>query len=282
MTNITIKQFLHDAKVQLLSVTLEASLEAEILLAHVLNQPRSFLHTWPESILTNAQAKQLAGFMERRLNKEPIAYIVGHHEFWSLDLLVTPETLIPRPETELLVESVLSKLGDQTSDIKIADLGTGSGAIGLALASERPLWKIFATDISAKTLTIARENAKRLALQNISFYQGHWCSALPCRDFNVIVSNPPYIAEAEWHGYSTHLAFEPRHALLSGRDGLDAIQEITQLSRNYLRLSGYLLIEHGFLQGLAVRELFAKAGFSDICTLRDLSNQERVTLGCYC
>jgi release factor glutamine methyltransferase len=304
----TIRQVLSQAKNLLSVVTDQARLEAEILLAHVLEKPRSYLHAWPDTLLTQQQSKALAEYVLRRRNKEPIAYIINHREFWSLDLLVTADTLIPRPETELLVGKILELYGpgneaglshearssDETrsSDkarlnddaelrarpIKVADLGTGSGAIALALGHERPAWHIYAADISENALAIAKKNAQRLALKNISFHLGSWCSALPCNGFDVIVSNPPYISEVEWEAYAQGLAFEPREALVSGLDGLDAIRTICHSAKHYLKPEGYLLVEHGFLQGAAVRKIFAASGYSQIHSLRDVSGQERVTM----
>jgi release factor glutamine methyltransferase len=263
----------------LVNVTDAPRLEAEILLAFVLNEPRSALHAWPEKTLNDEQLALFASYLERRTRGEPMAYLMGRRAFWSQDLMVTSHTLIPRPETELMVEEVLLLTKDKLRGMKVADLGTGSGAIALALAHERPSWEIYATDISEEALQIARKNAQQLGLKNVSFYQGNWCTALPCSDFDIIVSNPPYIAETEWADYAEGLAFEPRLALVSGQDGLEALQDIGLSAKNYLHSSGYLLMEHGFSQGAAVRHLLALAGFEAIRTVRDLAGQERMTLG---
>jgi release factor glutamine methyltransferase len=281
MTQNTIRQTLRGACYQLALIAEDPSLEAEILLGHVLQQPRSYLHSWSERILDEDLNRQYTECLARRCNREPIAYITGMREFWSLDLFVTRDTLIPRPETELLVESVLELYSDANLSIKVADLGTGSGAIGLALAHERPTWHIIATDVSQKALQIARKNVQRLELNNVYFYQGNWCSALPCSDFEVIVSNPPYIGEAEWENYREELEFEPRSALVSNLDGLEAICTISQSAKYYLKSGGHVLVEHGFLQGAAVRKIFAAAGYSQIHSVRDLSGRERVTTGQY-
>jgi|SRR5579885_590264 release factor glutamine methyltransferase len=277
----TIQQSLRDAIYQLALIADNPSLEAEILLGHVLQKPRSYLHSWSEHILNDDQTRQFNECLVRRCSKEPVAYITGRREFWSLNLLVTRDTLIPRPETELLVESVLDLYRSNLVPIKVADLGTGSGAIGLALAHERPDWEIVATDVSHGALQIARKNAQQLALGNVYFYQGSWCSALPGSDFDVIVSNPPYIGEAEWEAYRAELEFEPRSALVSNLDGLDAIRTISQSAKYYLKPGGYVFVEHGFLQGTAVRKIFAAAGYSQIHSVRDLSGHERVTTGQY-
>ena len=160
----------------------------------------------------------------------------------------------------------------------MADLGTGSGAIALALGHEQPAWQIYAVDISENALAIAKKNAQGLALKNISFHLGNWCSALPCDGFDVIVSNPPYISETEWDGYAEDLAFEPREALVSGLDGLDSIRSICHSAQGYLKPAGYILLEHGFLQAAAVREVFTASGYRQIHSLRDLSGLERVTV----
>jgi release factor glutamine methyltransferase len=281
VVNNTIQQSLRAAKFQLMLVADDPILEAEILLAHAINESRSYLHAWPENMLSDDQAKQFIEFVRRRCTYEPIAYITGHREFWSLDFLVTKDTLIPRPETELLVESVLALYGKENLQIKVADLGTGSGAIALALAHERPTWQIYATDASENALQVAIKNAQRLALENIYFCQGNWFTALPSDGFDVIVSNPPYIGEVEWEMVADGLHFEPRMALVSNQEGLEAIRTITHSAKLFLKPTGYVLIEHGFLQGAAVRKLFAACGYSHIHTIRDLARQERVTMGQY-
>jgi release factor glutamine methyltransferase len=234
----------------------------------------------PDIELTREQQQQFHDDVQRRCNNEPIAYIIGSWEFWSLTLNVTEATLIPRPETELLVESILALTDDDHSTFNVADLGTGSGAIALAIASERPNWHVFATDVSENALTTARHNAQQLGLNRVSFLQGSWCNALPCIDFDVIASNPPYIAETEWETYADGLRFEPRTALVSGQDGLDAIREISHAAKDYLKPGGYVIVEHGFLQGAAVRAIFATEGYNNIHSVLDLSGQERVTIGC--
>ena len=258
----------------------DASLDAEILLSFILNKPRSYLRAWSEHVLTPEIETAFHAFITRRLRGEPIAYITGKKEFWSLDLLVTPATLIPRPETECLIDVALS-LFNGLEKIKVADLGTGSGAIALALASEHPVWQISATDVSEAALAIAKENAARLQIHNVSFYQGSWCEALPSADFNLIISNPPYIAQEEWGLYEDGLLFEPRDALVSGLDGFDSIREIVQAAKGYLMSNGYLMIEHGFWQGPVTRELFEQARYTEIKSVCDLSGQERFTLGKY-
>lgn len=261
--------------------------DAELLLAHVLQQSRSYLHAHPEALLTTAQADAFSIVIARRAQLEPIPYIIGTQEFWSLEFTVTPHTLIPRPETELLVETTLDLLRDknQSAPIHLLDLGTGSGAIAIALAHEEPSWQIVATDISEDALIIAQQNANTHHADNISFYQGAWYAALfnapSSTKFNAIISNPPYITEIEWPEYAQGLKFEPKSALTSGQDGLDAIREIIQQAKSHLKPGGYLLLEHGYAQGAQVRELMQQSGCVEIRTKSDLSNQDRITLGRY-
>ncbi|EKD71783.1 MAG: hypothetical protein ACD_46C00100G0004 [uncultured bacterium] len=279
MKSISIKQLLYNAQEILSTVSATPLLDAEILLAHTLNQPRSFLHAHIDEMIAEENIHLFVNYLERRHQREPIAYIVGQREFWSLPLDVSPDVLIPRADTELLVETVLQLFPHR--NLNLADLGTGSGAIALAFASECPAWKIVATDISKNALQIAKKNAQQLLLHHVSFYQGSWCDALPTEKFDVIVSNPPYIAETEWESYADDLLFEPRLALVADRNGLAAIDEICETAPTYLKSGGFLLIEHGFLQGESVREIFKKAGFNNVYTLKDLAGHERVSVGQY-
>ncbi|MFT3741304.1 MAG: peptide chain release factor N(5)-glutamine methyltransferase [Gammaproteobacteria bacterium] len=255
-------------------------LEASLLLSAVLQVPRATLYAYPERTLTPDQQQQLNQFLERRAYGEPLAYLLQQKEFWSLTLQVTPDTLIPRPETEGLVEIALQRL-DASKPQRVADLGTGSGAIALALASERPLWHITATDHSATALVVAQQNAQRLSLSNINFRLGDWCEALENTfRYDAIVSNPPYIKINDEHLLG-EIRFEPNAALVSGADGLDAIREIIQQAPDYLRPEGWLLLEHGAEQGAAVRTLLQAAGFKDIFTARDLGQKERCSGGIF-
>lgn len=278
-----LRAILQAAKVKLSPVTDCPSLEAELLLAHLLKQSRTYLFAHLDDELAADVHHAMMIALERRAAGEPIAYITGQRDFWSMTLEVTPDTLIPRPETELLVEMVLALFPEKNTKKRLADLGTGSGAIALAIALERPAWEIVATDVSQSALEIAKNNAQRLGLRCISFHQGNWCTALPMRSdadkFDVIVSNPPYIAESEWQAYASGLLFEPRAALVAGSDGLDAVRDILAHAKTYLIASGCLLIEHGYAQGEVVRELFREAGFREVVTRCDLSGQERVTMG---
>ena len=276
---LTTRQALTWAKQQLISVTDTPMLEAEVLLAHVLEVSRAHLYAWPETQLTASQSTQFTCATKRRVAGEPVPYITGYGEFWSLELMVTADTLIPRPETELLVECLLAQLGPEA---RVADLGTGTGAVALALASVCAQWLVCATDNSNAALIVAKCNAQRLGLANIEFRQGDWCGALPVPSrFHALVSNPPYLGEGEWATYAEGLKFEPRSALVSGQDGLDAIQEIIIDGKDYLESGGYVMIEHGFMQGVAVRDLFKASGYQEVVSFRDLGGRERVTSGRY-
>ena len=256
----------------------DAKRESELLLSHALGQDRAWLYAHADDALAAADAVRFHSLLVRRAAGEPVAYIVGHREFWSLDLAVTPDVLIPRPETELLIELALRRIS-QSAQVDIADLGTGCGAIALAIANERPRASVLATDVSVAALAIARGNASHLEIGNVDFVQGDWCAALGRRKFELIVSNPPYIAESDAHLAQGDLRFEPRVALASGSDGLDAICAIVRDVPMYLKPGGGLLFEHGHDQGASVRELLGQSGFVDVFTARDLQGHERVSGG---
>jgi len=254
-------------------------LEAEILLAHTLGKPRTYLFAWPENSLDGDSQIRFESLIERRLSGEPSAYLTGHREFWSLQLKVTNETLIPRPDTELLVEQAL-RLIPAASAALVADLGTGSGAIGAAIASERPACRIFATDISAAALAVARENFAGLGLGNVHFTQGQWCAALPTEiAFDLIISNPPYLACGDPHLAEDGLPWEPAAALIAGPDGLKDIRHIVATTSEHLAPGGWLLLEHGYDQGEQVRYMLSKAGYQHCRTFCDLGGRERVSQG---
>lgn len=265
--------------VDILSHTSKAPLiDAEILLAHVLQKPRIFLHTWPDRNLSDEENCCFLDLLNRRKTGIPIAYLTGFQPFWSFNLMVNETTLIPRPETEHLVELALSKL-DKNRAYQVVDLGTGSGAVGLAIAKERPKAQIFATDISHDALDIAMRNANALNINNIQFYQGNWCDALPANAYDMIVSNPPYVALNEVSLLSPEVHFEPSTALFSGENGLTDMAYILHQAKHYLKSGGYLFVEHGFSQGEEVRLLFETAGFEEIVTYLDYSGHERVSSG---
>jgi len=256
----------------------EGRREGELLLAHALRRSRAWLFAHPESEPDASQVRAFDELLGRRQAGEPVAYLTGRRAFWTFELEVTPAVLIPRPETERLVELALEHL-PPAADVQVADLGTGSGAIALALAQERPRARVLATDASAAALAVAQANARRLGLVNVLFAQGDWCDALGGTRFDLVVSNPPYIAEADPHLAAGDLRHEPVAALASGADGLVAIRSIVDAARAHLRHGGQLLFEHGFDQGAAARDLLATAGYADIATARDLEGRERVSGG---
>jgi release factor glutamine methyltransferase len=277
---ITIHQTLREASRSLQVLPHSTpDLEAAILLCHLLAKPRSFLYAWPDAELDPTQTARFRRLIERRLQGEPIAHIIGIREFWSLALKVSPATLIPRPETELLVERGLEIIQDLPRP-RVADLGTGSGAVALAIASERPDSRICATDLSPAALQIARENADRLGLSNVEFRQGNWFEALPILPpFDLILSNPPYIPDQDPHLDQGDLPKEPRSALISGRDGLDDLRCIIGGAGDHLPPGGWLLLEHGFDQAQSVRRLLRQAGFHTVSSRRDLAGHERMSEG---
>lgn len=256
----------------------ESRYEVERLLMHVLKRDRAWLFAHAtDPVPVDVQAA-FSTLLQRRLAGEPIAYLTGRRNFWTLELKVTPDTLIPRPETELLVELALERLPERGA-CRVADLGAGSGAIALAIAGERPRSSVVGTDVSVAALAIANENAHANDIHNVEFRHGSWFAPLAGERFQVVVSNPPYIAEGDPHLWQGDLRFEPVGALASGADGLDAIREIVSEAPRYLLAGGWLLIEHGWEQGDAMRELLAQAGFAEISTARDLEGRDRVTLG---
>ncbi len=275
----TIESLLHEAMGRLEGHSDSPRLDAELLLAHVLGTDRSALHAWPEREVPEAQALAFHAFLDRRLAGEPIAYLLGRRGFWDFDLEVTPDVLIPRPETELLVEQALIRIPED-ADWSIADLGTGSGAIALALARERPRCTIHAVDRSAAALAVARRNAECLDLYNLHFHQGDWLDALPAgSDWQMIVSNPPYVPQDAPHLAARGVRFEPREALAAGADGLDDIRRIVPAAWQALAPGGWLLLEHGWDQGEAVPRLLADAGFVEVTDYRDLAGHPRVATG---
>lgn len=252
-------------------------LDAEWLLAAALGKPASYLRTWPEREVPAEVAARFAADLARRRAGEPVAYILGRQGFWSLDLEVAPATLIPRPDTELLVETALALL--PASDAAVLDLGTGTGAIALALAAERPAWRLTGVDRVAEAVGLAERNRRRLGLGNAAFLQSDWFSALDGRRFALIASNPPYIAADDPHLVLGDVRFEPASALVAGADGLDDIRLIVTQAPEHLESGGWLLLEHGFEQAAAVRELLNVRGFVSVESRRDLGGHERISLG---
>lgn len=256
----------------------EARAEAERLLAHALGVNTTWLYLHREDLAPPERAAEFERLLQRRIDGEPVAYLLGHRGFWRFDLQVSPDTLIPRPETERLVELALDRLPEHVES-RVADLGTGTGAIALAIAHERPRAGVVATDASAAALDIARGNARALGLSRVEFRHGDWFAPLAGERFDVIASNPPYIADDDRHLAQGDLRFEPRSALASGADGLDDIRRIAAGAPSHLRPNGWLLVEHGWDQGDAVRALFRAHGFDDVHTVQDWERRDRVTLG---
>ncbi len=254
--------------------------EARVLLAFILNKPTSWLIAWPEEHLRAEQIHDYEDLVLRRSKGEPIAYLTGTKEFWSLELKVTTDTLIPRADTEVLVELAL-ELIKKNNCHNLLELGTGSGAIALAIASEMPEMNILATDKIKATLLVAKENKIRHKLQNVQFIISDWFNTVKEQKFDIILSNPPYIAQDDMHLYDSGLKYEPRTALVSDQKGLADIIEIISASNQYLRQNGILAIEHGYNQASAVRSVFTKHGFTKIATRRDCTGHERVSFGNY-
>lgn len=243
---------------------------------HVLDKPRSHLHAWPEKTLTATEQAQFDNLLEQRAVGVPVAQLTGTREFWSLRLEVTADTLIPRPDTEILVEQALSQLPAE-QPLRVADLGTGSGAIALALAHERPDWQLIALDRSPACIDVARRNAQRLGLTGPLFLVGNWCSAFAAASLDVIVSNPPYVANRDPHLQQGDVRFEPLSALAAGADGLDAIRRLAGDAARVLKPAGRLFLEHAPGQTGDIHEILKTNGFTDRYTAHDLAGRERVT-----
>lgn len=275
--NLTVENAITTGANLLASSSDSAKLDAQVLLLNILQKPRSYLFTWPEKQLTDEQSQAFERACERRLNGEPVSHITGCREFWSLQLEVNPTTLIPRPDTETLVELALSC--NVPNDAKVLDLGTGTGAIALALGSEMPTWDIIAVDRIDDAVALAKRNQKRLAINNVCVEQSNWFSALNNKKFDLIVTNPPYIEYNDKHLHQGDVRFEPLSALVADDAGLADIKQIITQSRDYLHASGYLLIEHGFEQSAAVRHIFNQMAFINVSTVKDLGNNDRVTFG---
>lgn len=252
--------------------------EAEILLGHVLERDRAWLFAHADFVPDAAEEQRFHDLIAARRRGEPIAYLIGHRGFWTLDLDVTPDVLIPRAETERLVELALERIPLEAG-IHIADLGTGSGAVALAIARERPRARILATDASTAALAVARANARRLEIGNVEFAEGDWCAALGSQVFDLIVSNPPYIAADDAHLVEGDLRYEPTSALASGADGLEAIRTLVESVPMHLARGGWLLLEHGFDQGARVRKILSAHPYIEIHSWKDISDHERVSGG---
>jgi release factor glutamine methyltransferase len=270
---LTCEELLRRACQQLDSDT--PRLDAELLLARVTGLSRTSFRAWPERTLTDEQTGTFQALLARRRNGEPIAHILGEQGFWTLTLKVNDSTLIPRPDTECLVEAILDL--DLPDGARVLDLGTGTGAIALALASERADWQILAADNSPDAVALARDNAEALQLP-VAVFQSDWFTGLPARTFDLIVSNPPYIEAGDEHLSRGDVRFEPASALVSGADGLDDIRYLIAAAPDWLVNGGWLVLEHGYNQGAAVRGILARGGWASICTGRDYGGNDRYTL----
>lgn len=276
MSTLKVAELLREAAARLPGE--EARHEVEQLLIHVLGVERAWLFAHATDEVDAEAMARFEVLLARRAEGHPLAYLTGRRGFWTLDLQVNTATLIPRPETELLVEQALARLPADDM-VRVADMGTGSGAVALSIASERPLATVMATDVLGPALAVAVKNAQAHGLENVWFRRGHWYAALGSDRFDMIVSNPPYIAAGDPHLVEGDLRFEPPPALASGADGLDAIREIVAGAHEHLVPGGWLLMEHGWDQGDAIRALLEQAGFVEAQTVQDLEQRDRVTLG---
>lgn len=267
---------LNELSEKLKTISLSPRLDAELILMHILKKTRAQILMAEEFNFSSAEQEQFELILQRYLQGEPLAYIFGEKEFWSLSFKVTEAVLIPRVDTESIIEFILKNFGEK-KNLKLADLGTGSGAIAIALAHEKPQWQIHALDFSESALEIAKENAQKNNIHNIDFFSGDWCVGLPWRDYDLIVSNPPYIAQNDAH--LAALKFEPQTALVSGEQGLDDLQKIIEQAPFYLKNQGFLIVEHGFDQAEAVKKLLLENDFTDIQTHCDLGGNFRFTVG---
>jgi len=276
VVNLTVAHALAWATQILQNISDSPKLDAEVLLLHVIDKPKSYLFTWPEAELTDVQLSEFKQLITERETGYPVAHLVGVREFWSLELEVNNSTLIPRPDTETLVEKALSL--DLPNNAKILDLGTGTGAIALALASEQPNWQITAVDYSEQAVALAKRNQQKHTLNNVTVIQSDWFCSLPNQQFDLIVSNPPYIDESDAHLRQGDVRFEPKSALVALDNGMADIKLIIEQARHYLAPNGYLLIEHGYQQALLLQEFFAQMAYSNILTVKDMAGCERVTM----
>ena len=262
---------------QLASTSESAHVDAEALLVHCLNKSRSFLYTWPEKTLTVEQFKNFQQMVKKRQQGMPVAHIIGEREFWSLPFIVNESTLIPRPDTEILVETALNL--DVRFNARVLDLGTGTGAIALSIAHERPKWRITAIDKVPEAVALAKANRANLNLEQVEILQSDWFSAVKDRDFDLIVSNPPYIDEQDEHLHMGDVRFEPQSALTAADEGFADLYHIADKAREHLLPGGFLLLEHGYQQAIKVRQKLIDLGYIDVATVRDFGSNDRCTIG---
>lgn len=282
----TIAEFLACSN-DLVNVSDSPALDVELLLSYCLDKNRTYLMTWPERELDGQVEQAFKALLHRRLQGEPIAYLIGSQGFWTLDLAVNPSTLIPRPETELLVELALERLPRKgipevecsELDCAVLDLGTGTGAIALAIASEHQQWQVLGCDVQAEAVALAETNRQHCAITNVQFIQSDWFQNIPRQRFDMIVSNPPYIDPNDTHLTQGDVRFEPHSALVAENKGLADIEHIVTVAKDYLKPDAWLMFEHGYDQGDAARELLREAGYQSIETVKDLAGLDRVTVG---
>jgi release factor glutamine methyltransferase len=275
---MNIQQALQQASHTLSDTSASANLDAQVLLTHVLRCNTAHLAAWPEKSLKEEQLSQYLQLIQQRKEGLPVAHLTGSREFWSLDFSVNNSTLIPRPETETLIEFILEKFSDKEG-LKLLDMGTGSGAIAISIAIEKPGWKIFSSDISEQALDLARKNSRRHQTANTTFIHSDWFSSITDNDFDIIISNPPYIAEDDPHLAEGDVRFEPLNALTSGAEGMDDIEHLCLNAKNHLAKNGSLIVEHGYNQQQLVADCFDKNGYMQIEQKQDLSGHTRMTAG---
>jgi len=277
---MNIQQALQQASNDLAESSPSSALDAQVLLCHVLQCNSAHLAAWPEKALTDEQQEKYNLLVAGRQQGCPVAHLTGQREFWSLNFAVDNSTLIPRPETETLIEFILSHFADR-KQLRMLDMGTGTGAIAIAVAKEMPGWQIVASDISAAALELARHNSEKLKSENISFIQSDWFQNISAKDFDLIVSNPPYIAADDPHLSQGDVRFEPATALISGSSGMDAIEHICAQAKNQLAKNGWLIVEHGYNQKQQVADCLTSNGYVQITQQQDLSGHIRMSAGKY-
>lgn len=275
---MNIQNALQQANLDLSKTSPSARLDAQVLLTHILNCNTAHLAAWPEKELSSEQEKNYLNLIQQRQQGLPVAHLTGSREFWSLNFLVNNSTLIPRPETETLIEFILENFGDK-KELKLLDIGTGTGAIALSIANEKPAWEIIGSDISKQAIQLANSNKEQFEITNCKFTQSDWFNNITTNDFDIIVSNPPYIANDDPHLKEGDVRFEPHSALTSGDNGMDDIEHLCTQAKNHLKSNSWLIIEHGYNQQHLVAECFAKNNFIDIEQKQDLAGHVRMTAG---
>jgi len=275
---MNIQQALQQASLNLSEISTTATLDAQVLLSYVLQCNTAHLAAWPEKELSKDQAIQYLKLTQQRSQGTPVAHLTQQREFWSLNFSVNDSTLIPRPETETLVEYILSNFGDN-KNVTLLDMGTGTGAIAISIASEKPSWKVIASELSSDALALAKHNSDSHQTNNVNLIQSDWFSNITRHDFDIIVSNPPYVADDDPHLSQGDVRFEPMSALTAGKTGMDAIEHICSQARNHLKNDGVLIIEHGYNQQNLVAECFLKHGFFEVEQKQDLAGHIRMTAG---